>query len=211
MTENNKDRYQQIYQQALKAYPPDKKSTVQRKACDLWNIVKEKEKQDKSSTIFKDTLANLRKECLQSKSKIRGFWASLKTRPANSPKAEPPPMFVATETNVADNAIELVDDRTTPGSRKESGNKRDHKKETQAQNKLRTELGEINDELASDACIRERTRLSDEYKKRVEALTSKNNEVGKKLKRKVQDVQSQQQLREKKKNALEKLTQITLI
>ena len=120
-------------------------------------------------------------------------------------------MFVATETNVADNAIELVDDRTAPGSRKESGNKRDHKKETQAQNKLRTELGEINDELASDACIRERTGLSDEYKKRVEALTSKKNKVGKKLKRKVQDVQSQQQLREKKKKALEKLTQITLI
>ena len=77
--------------------------------------------------------------------------------------------------------------------------KRDHKKETQAQNKLRTELGEINDELASYACIRERTGLSDEYKKRVEALTSKKNEVEKKLKKKKQDVQSQQRLHEKKK------------
>ena len=44
MTENNKDKYQQIYQEALKADPRDKKSTVQREACDLWNIVKEKEK-----------------------------------------------------------------------------------------------------------------------------------------------------------------------
>ena len=37
MTENNKDRYQQLYKKALK-------STVQREPCDLWNIVKEKEK-----------------------------------------------------------------------------------------------------------------------------------------------------------------------
>ena len=58
MTENNKDRYQQIYK-VLKAYRQDKKSTVQRKACDLWNIVGDKEKHDKLSTISKDTLANL--------------------------------------------------------------------------------------------------------------------------------------------------------
>ena len=44
MTENNKNRYQQIYQEALKAYPQDKKSAVQREGCALWNIVKEKEK-----------------------------------------------------------------------------------------------------------------------------------------------------------------------
>ena len=62
MTENNQDRYRQIYQEVLKVYPQDKKSTVQRKACDFWIIVKEKEKQDESSTIFKDTPANLRKE-----------------------------------------------------------------------------------------------------------------------------------------------------
>ena len=37
-----------------------------------------------------------------------------------------------------------------------------------------------------------RTGLSDEYKKRVEALTSKKNGVEKKIKRKMQDVQSQQ-------------------
>ena len=97
---------------------------------------------------------------------------SLKTRAAKPPKTEPPPIFVATKTNVADDTIEMVDDsRTTPGSSKESGNKRDHKKETPAQNKVRTELGLINDELAGYACIRERTGLGDEYKKRVEALT----------------------------------------
>ena len=44
----------------LKAYPQDKKSAAQ-KNIDLWNIAKETEKQDKSSTTFKDTLANLRK------------------------------------------------------------------------------------------------------------------------------------------------------
>ena len=115
-------------------------------------------------------------------------------------------MFVATEINVADDAIVGIDHSTAPGSSKESGNKRDHKKKTLAQNKLQTELGEINDELASQACIREGTGLSDEYKKRVEALTSKQNEVEKKLKRKMQDVQSQQRLRKKKKKALEKLT-----
>ena len=147
MMENNKDRYQQIYQEALKAYPQDKKSIVQRKACSLWNIAKEKEKQDKSSTSFKDTLANLQKECLQSKSKITGFWASLKTRPKKPPKTEPPPMFVASKSNETADATEVVDDSMTPGSGKESGNKRDHKKETQ--NKLQTKLGEINETLAS--------------------------------------------------------------
>ena len=140
-------------------------------------------------------------------SEVREFWASLKTRSAKPPKVEPPPLFAATETNVADDAIKVEDDNTAHGSSKESSNKRDHEKETPVQNKLRTELGEINDELASHACIRERTGLSDEYKKRVKALTSKKNEVEKKLNRKMQDVQSQQRLREKKKKALDKLTQ----
>ena len=116
-------------------------------------------------------------------------------------------MLVATKTNVADDAIEVIDDSMASGSSKESSNKRDQKKETPAQNKLRTELEEINDELASYACIRKRTGLSNEYKKRVQALTSKKKEVEKKLKRKMQDVQSQQRLREKKKKALEKSTQ----
>ena len=93
MTKNNNDRYQQIYQEAFKVYPQGKKSTVQRKTCDLWNSVKEKEKRDKSSIIFKDTLANLRKECLESKLKIGGFGESLKTMPAKPPKTEPPQMF----------------------------------------------------------------------------------------------------------------------
>ena len=35
MTENNKDRYQQIDQEAFKVYPQDKKSTVQREAYNL--------------------------------------------------------------------------------------------------------------------------------------------------------------------------------
>ena len=42
---------------------------------------------------------------------------------------------------------------------------KDHKKESLAQNKLQTELGEINDELASYASIRERTGLGDNCKK----------------------------------------------
>ena len=48
-------------------------------------------------------------------------------------------MFAATETNVADDAIEVEYDSTAPGSSKESGNKRDHEEQTPAQNKLRTE------------------------------------------------------------------------
>ena len=59
MTKNNKDRYQQIYKEVLKAYRQDKKLTVQRKTCDLSNIVGDKEKHDELSTISKDTLANL--------------------------------------------------------------------------------------------------------------------------------------------------------
>ena len=59
ITKNNKDRYQQIYKEVLKAYRQDKKLTVQRKTCDLSNIVGDKEKHDKLSTISKDTLANL--------------------------------------------------------------------------------------------------------------------------------------------------------
>ena len=93
MTENNKDRYQKIYQEALKAYPQENKSAVQKKACDLWNIIEEREKQGKLSTIFKDTPENLPNECLQSKLKIGGFCVSLKTKPAKPPKTEPPLMF----------------------------------------------------------------------------------------------------------------------
>ena len=57
-------------------------------------------------------------------------------KPVKPPKTEPPPMFTATKTNVADDGIEVEDNSATPGSSKESGNKRDHKKETAAQNKL---------------------------------------------------------------------------
>ena len=56
-------------------------------------------------------------------------------------------MFVASKSNATADATEVVDDSMTPGSGKESGNKRDHKKETQ--NKLRTKLGGINETLAS--------------------------------------------------------------
>ena len=205
MAENNNDRYQQIYQEALKAYPQDMKSTVQRKACNLWSIVKEKEKKGKSSTIFKDTLPYLRKECLQSKANAARFWTSLKTRPANLTNTDPPTISFAS--NVANDEIEVENDATTPGSSKESCKKRGNEQETPAQNKLRAELGTINDELASYACIKERTGLSDEYKKRGKELNSKKNEVEKKLKRKVQDVQFQHRLREKKKKAMEKLAQ----
>ena len=56
-------------------------------------------------------------------------------------------MFVASKSNATADATEVVDDSMTPGSGKEKGNKRDHKKETQ--NKLQTKLGEINETLAS--------------------------------------------------------------
>ena len=123
MTENNKDRYQQIDQEAFKVYPQDKKSTIQREAYNLWNIAKEKEKQDKSSSIFKYTLENLGKECLQTKSKIGGFGVSLEKRPAKPPKTESFSILATTKTDVADDAIEVEDDSTEPGSSKESCNK----------------------------------------------------------------------------------------
>ena len=43
-------------------------------------------------------------------------------------------MFAATKTDVADDSIEVEDDSTAAGSSKESGNKKDHEKETTAQN-----------------------------------------------------------------------------
>ena len=77
---------------------------------------------------------------MQSKSKIGGFWASLKTRAAKAPKTKPPPIIVATKTNVAYDAIEVVDNRTAPGSSKESGSKRPQKRissSEQASNRVR--------------------------------------------------------------------------
>ena len=157
----------------------------------MWNIVKEKEKQDKPPTVFEDTLKIYEKNVCSQNRRLEDFGHLLKRGQRHHLPSEPPPMFAATETNVADDAIEVAVDSTAPGSSRESGNKRDHKKETLALNKLQTELGEIHDKLASYACTTERTGLSDEYKKRVEALTSKKNEVKKRLKRKMQDVQSQ--------------------
>ena len=139
MMENSKDRYQQIYQEALKAYPQDKKSIVQREACDLWNIVKGKEKQDKSSTISKDTLAKSTK--IISAIIIKDWRILSLSSKASETTKDRAPMFVATKAYVADYAVEVVDDSTTPGSSQENGkNKRDHKKETPAQNKLQTKL-----------------------------------------------------------------------
>ena len=156
-------------------------------------------------------MENLGKECLQTKSKIRGFGISLKKRPAKPPKTESSPILATTKTDVADDAIEVEDYSTEPGSSKESCNKTDREKETLAQSNLQTELEEINDELASYACIGERTGLSHEYKERVRERERerelKLQPVEKKLNRKIQDFQSQQRLREKKKKALEKLTQ----
>ena len=166
MTENNKDRYQQIDQEAFKVYPQDKKSTIQREAYNLWNIAKEKEKQDKSSSIFEYTLENLGKECLQTKSKIGGFGVSVKKRPVKPPKTESSPILTTTKTDVADDAIEVEDDSTEPGSSKESCNKNRSRKRNLAQSNLQTELEGINDELASYACTGERTGLSHEYRER---------------------------------------------
>ena len=47
--------------------------------------------------------------------------------PAKLPKTEPAPMFAVTETNIADDVIEVEDDSTGPGSSKESGNKNKQK------------------------------------------------------------------------------------
>ena len=62
-----------------------------------------------------------------SKLKTGGFWASLKTMPAKLPKTESAPMFAVTETNIADDVIEVEDDSMAPGSSKESGNKNKEK------------------------------------------------------------------------------------
>ena len=91
----------------------------------------------------------LRRESLQSKSRVKGFWASLKTKPVK------PQLLPATETNLVDEATEVEDDpsvsRRETGSSKENSSK---EKETPAQNKLRAELGKINNELASYTCIK---------------------------------------------------------
>ena len=46
---------------------------------------------------------------------------------AKLPKTEPAPMFAVTETNIADDVIEVEDDSTAPGSSKKSGNKNKEK------------------------------------------------------------------------------------
>ena len=181
------DRYQQIYALAIKAYPQDSKSTVQKKACNLWKLVKEGEKKDKSATIFEKTMAKLRQQTLESKSKATGFWASLKTK---VPEKQALP-FNAIETNTVENAIQVEDGSTAPESNKDSATKTGHKKDTPAQNKLRTELEEINSELASYSCIREKTGLSEEYKERVKLLTSQKDEAEKKLKRKIKEAEKE--------------------
>ena len=83
-------------------------------------------------------MENLGKECLQTKSKIRRFGISLKKRPAKPPKTESSPILATTKTDVADDAIEVEDYSTEPGSSKESCNKTDREKETLAQSNLQS-------------------------------------------------------------------------
>ena len=136
----------------------NEKSVVQRKTWDLWNISIEKKKKDRLSTIFKKCSGKSTKRMFTVKFKDWRILGISKTRPAKPPKTKPPAIFVATKTNVANDAIEVVDDSKAPASSKKSGNKRDYEiKNTPAKNRLRTESGEINDELASYTCIRERT------------------------------------------------------
>ena len=78
---------------------------------------------------------------------------------------------------------------------------------TPAQDRVRKEIAEINEELASYSCIREKAGLSVEYNKRVESLEKKKAKCEKDLKRKVIEQRSQQKVRNKKSKVLEKLKQ----
>ena len=73
--------------------------------------------------------------------------------------------------------------------------------------RIRKEIAEINEELASYACIPEKAWLSVEYKKRVESLEEKKAKCEKDLKRKVIEQTSQQKVRNEKSKVLEKLKQ----
>ena len=92
--------------------------------CSLEHCQREGENRISHLPFLKILWQNLRKECFQLKSKIGGFRTSVKMRPAKLSKTKPPPIIVATKTNVADDAIEVVDDSTAPGSSKEIGNKK---------------------------------------------------------------------------------------
>ena len=206
MADDNNKRFQKIYNAAIKVYPQDSKANVQKRAVKLWDEVKIEERKDKTSSIFNETMAKLGKQAMHSKSKLQGFWS----KEPKPPRKESVQLFTPTEINVVDDAIEVEDSQSAADSEQQqtaagssTADQRKNKK-THAQDELNMELGKINDELASYAVIKSTAGLSKEYQDRVDKLSTEKIEVEKRIKRKLQDVESQRKSREKKKKEEER-------
>ena len=156
-------------------------------------------------------MAKLRQKLLTTKSKLMGFWAK-QSKDAQSASGTLTPQKTINETSShTDNTdVDLVDERSQtdqPPKGDGSSSSSSTARVTPAQDRIRKEIAEINEELVSYACIREKAGLSVEYKKRVESLKEKKAKCKKDLKRKVIEQRSQQKVRNKKSKVLEKLRQ----
>ena len=200
------DKYTEIYNAAIKAYPQWSKQAVQNEAIRLWNKVKDsmkKHEEGDKKVTHENTLAELRRS-LQSKSKITGWWSN-REKPATTSSS--PPVTVPTVPTSSSSIDKLPrsseNEHITTVDLTEDNTKKIAP--TPAQEKLRAEIAGINEEISSYACIEEKTGLSMEYKKRVKELKEKKTDAEKKLKRKQIEQKAQQKVCCKKSKVLAEL------
>ena len=67
-------KYQELFKQALKAYPQVKKQTVQEETTKLWKMVKS------GAKTYDEALQELASKAMKTKSKIGTFWGNLKKK-----------------------------------------------------------------------------------------------------------------------------------
>ena len=67
-------KYQELFKQALKAYPQVKKQTVQEETTKLWKMVKS------GAKTYDEALPELASKAMKTKSKIGTFWGNLKKK-----------------------------------------------------------------------------------------------------------------------------------
>ena len=119
--------------------------------------MKKHEEGDKKVT-YENTLAELRRRSLQSKSKITGWWSN-REKPATTVTVPTVPTSSSSidklprsSENEHITTVDLTEDNTKKIA------------PTPAQEKLRAEIAGINEEISSYACIEEKTGLSMERK-----------------------------------------------
>ncbi len=189
------------------AHPDKKKATIQKEVHSLWNSLKEEKLEDNDlETRVKSLVKSFNEKAMTFKSKQLSFWS--KTPKQSAPKSIPLEFDKnSSQFEEPTDEVSVIADQHQPttSSSTSSGAKNPRKPKTAAQDRLNSEIGALNCEIAG---LKTRKRSGfiteaeeDDLKKKKMKLTDLTKELAKKK----YDQAQQQKTRDLKKSRMEKL------